>query len=265
MSTALLALATALLVAPRSVGARRLRGLAPAARRRWVWLRPRSALGTAVLAFAPALLVFGLAPALSAALAAASVHRRLAQRVSARHRARDTGALTAAVEVLVAELGTGAHPAAACTVAAGEVEGTVHRVFTEAAARTRLGGSAADGLRSGVPALDAELERVAAAWRVAEQHGIALAGLLDSVRRDLAGRSRFARRTQAGLAGARATASVLAGLPLLGIALGQAVGAQPVQLLLTETAGGVLLLVGTVLVCSGLAWTGRITARVVAS
>lgn len=265
MSAVLCLLAGALLVAPGSVGGRRLRGITVTAGRRWVWLRPSSALGTAVLASMPVLLVCGLAPALSAALAGACVHRRLAQRVAARRRARDTAALAAAVEVLVAELGTGAHPATACTVAAGEVEGTVHRVLTEAAARTRLGGSATDGLRSGDPALDVELERVAAAWRVAEQHGIALAGLLDAVRRDLVGRRRFARRTEAGLAGARATASVLAGLPLLGIAMGQAVGARPVQLLLTETAGGVLLLVGTVLVCSGLAWTGRITARVASS
>jgi len=49
---------------------------------------------------------------------------------------------------------------------------------------------------------------------------------------------------------------------LLGIALGQAVGAAPVQLLLGSTAGGLLLVVGTALVCAGLAWSGAITAAV---
>jgi len=82
------------------------------------------------------------------------------------------------------------------------------------------------------------------------------------VRRDLTGRSRFRSRTEAGLAGARATAAILAALPLLGIALGQAVGAAPVQLLLGSTAGGLLLVVGTALVCAGLAWSGAITAAV---
>jgi len=56
---------------------------------------------------------------------------------------------------------------------------------------------------------------------------------------------------------------VLAGLPLLGIALGQAIGAAPLALLLRDTTGGLLLVVGTVLVCLGLWWTERITARAV--
>lgn len=82
------------------------------------------------------------------------------------------------------------------------------------------------------------------------------------MRGDVVGRTRFRRRTDAGLAGARATGAVLAALPLLGIALGQAVGAAPVALLLGSTSGGLLLVVGTALVCAGLAWTGRITAQV---
>jgi len=101
------------------------------------------------------------------------------------------------------------------------------------------------------------------AWHVAEERGVALADLLDAVRRDLVGRIRFRSRTEAGLAGARSTAAVLAGLPLLGIALGQAIGAAPLALLLRDTTGGLLLVVGAVLVCLGLWWTERITARAV--
>lgn len=262
MSPVLLVLATALLVAPGTVGARRLHGLSPGVRVRTTLPRTTSTLGTALVVAALTAVLVGPLPALAAGLVATTAHRRVLARRRARRDARAATDLAAAVEVLVAELRVGAHPATACAVAAAEVGEPVHRVLAEAAARARLGGSAADGLRSGDPGLDTELDRVAAAWRVADERGVALAELLDAVRRDLAGRARFRRRTDAGLAGARATATVLAGLPLLGIALGQAVGAAPVQLLLSSTAGGLLLLVGTALVCAGLAWSGRITARV---
>ncbi|ETT28360.1 hypothetical protein RR21198_6032, partial [Rhodococcus rhodochrous ATCC 21198] len=75
-------------------------------------------------------------------------------------------------------------------------------------------------------------------------------------------RMRLRSRTEAGLAGARATATVLAALPALGVALGQMMGAAPVTVLLGDGLGGVLLVVGTVLACAGLLWTDRIATRV---
>ncbi|MFD4181263.1 hypothetical protein ACFWPB_09120, partial [Rhodococcus sp. NPDC058514] len=67
---------------------------------------------------------------------------------------------------------------------------------------------------------------------------------------------------EAGLAGARATAAVLACLPVLGIALGQLMGAGPLRVLLSGGLGGLLLILGTLFVCAGLLWTDRITGRV---
>ncbi len=64
------------------------------------------------------------------------------------------------------------------------------------------------------------------------------------------------------MAGARATAVILAGLPLLGILLGQLIGAQPLSFLLSGHAGGWLLVVGLALACGGLLWSDRITDRV---
>ncbi|MGB2720736.1 MAG: secretion protein F, partial [Rhodococcus sp. (in: high G+C Gram-positive bacteria)] len=107
-----------------------------------------------------------------------------------------------------------------------------------------------------------ELARLAAAWRVADEHGLALAELLDAVREDMLGRRRFRERTDASLAGARATALVLAGLPILGVALGQLMGANPLQILLGGGLGGMLLLIGTALGCAGLLWTDAITGKV---
>ena len=108
----------------------------------------------------------------------------------------------------------------------------------------------------------AQLERVAAAWAVSDRHGLALAELLSATRTDLLGRIRLRARTEAGLAGARATATVLAGLPALGVALGQAMGAAPISVLLGDGLGGALFVFGTGLACAGLLWTDRISARV---
>ena len=263
MNGALLALAAALMIAPGQSARARLRSFAHPTAAGLALPRHVSTMGAVLLGAALGATIGGPLPAVAAALIAATAHRKWTQRRQARDDGHAGDSLAAALEVLIAELRVGAHPAVACAVAAEEVDGPVSLVLSEAAARARLGASAAEGLHAHQPGLDAELGRVAAAWRVAEERGVALADLLDAVRRDLTGRIRFRSRTQAGLAGARSTAAVLAGLPLLGIALGQAIGAAPLALLLRDTVGGFLLLAGTVLVCAGLWWTGRITAKAV--
>jgi hypothetical protein len=52
-------------------------------------------------------------------------------------------------------------------------------------------------------------------------------------KRDIVERTRFSTRVHAGMAGARATAAVLAGHPVLGVALGQLIGAYPLRFLLS--------------------------------
>jgi tight adherence protein B len=91
-----------------------------------------------------------------------------------------------------------------------------------------------------------------------------LAELLEAARRDLLARIRFGSRVDSALAGARATAAVLAALPILGIGLGQLMGATPVRVLLGGGAGAALLVVGTGLACAGLLWSDAITRRVAA-
>ena len=75
-----------------------------------------------------------------------------------------------------------------------------------------------------------------------------------------AARQRFSTQVAAKLAGARATATILAALPVLGVLLGQLIGAHPLRFLLG--AGGWLLVAGTTLACGGLLWSDRITDRV---
>jgi len=99
-------------------------------------------------------------------------------------------------------------------------------------------------------------------WQLASDHGLAIATLMRAAQRDIAERQRFSARVSSSMAGARATATILAGLPVLGVLLGQLIGARPLSFLLGGHAGGWLLVVGSVLACGGLLWCDRITDRI---
>lgn len=194
-------------------------------------------------------------------VATATVRMRRARR--GRRHSTECGYLLDALSAVIAELRVGAHPSAAAAVAAREAAGIAAQAFAVGAARSRLGGSGADGLLRPHTVIAAELVRVADAWRVAERHGLALAELLAAARADLAARIKFRHRTEAALAGARATAAILAVLPVLGIGLGQLMGAQPLRVLLFSSIGTYLLPLGAGLACAGLLWADEITRRVV--
>lgn len=262
MSAALLCLAGSLIVLPASDARGRLvvlRGSEQPRSRIHVDARVWSA-----LICVPAFLLAGVCGALACAVLLVTVHLRVRRGRCDREQQVERRGLLDGLDIVIGELRIGAHPASACEAAASECSGTAGAALAAASARSRLGGSAADGLRHTESSIGPELERIATAWGVAERHGIALAELLEAARSDLQGRMRFRSRTESGLAGARATGTVLAGLPVLGIALGQLMGAAPLRVLFGGGLGGVLLVVGTVLACVGLLWTDAITARVTA-
>ncbi|GAB2665214.1 hypothetical protein GCM10027169_29330 [Gordonia jinhuaensis] len=202
----------------------------------------------------------------------------------------------AALEVLIAELSVGAHPVHAFRQAgiearhAGADEQTL-AVLTRMVGNAELGGDVRAGLvvkgatrrtalslntigaANNVGAANefgaasspgAEWLAVADACAIAERHGLPLAELLTATRTDIAARGRFAERARASLAGARATSVVLALLPLLGIGLGQAIGAAPLSTLFGAGVGPVLLLIGVTLTVMGVEWAERISRRAVA-
>jgi tight adherence protein B len=266
-------LAAAVLCWPAHPGRARLTGLcrpgalAPVALTNWA-RRGRLLLG-ALAAVAGALLA-GLAGALAAAMVTGIA--TWCARVSRGRNAAATAAtgLSDALGVLVAELRAGAHPADALQAAADshtgapQVASDVARVLATVAATARLGGDVPAALRNAGPAqLRCWWDRLAGAWSLAEQHGIALADVLDAVRCDTEYRARFAAEVQARLAGPRATAVVLATLPLLGVGLGQAMGAAPLRVLCDTAVGHLLLVVGTALACAGVWWSARLISRAV--
>jgi tight adherence protein B len=151
------------------------------------------------------------------------------------------------------------------------------RTAAATAARSRaldaLAGLAAD-LRAGLapeparaaaqPVLDAVppvRDRVAAAWRVADVTGAPLADLLDRLEVDLRSLERVRLTAAAHAAGTRATAGLLAVLPVAGIALGYGMGADPLRVLLHTPVGAACAGAAVLLQLAGLAWTNRL-ARV---
>ncbi|TDD87469.1 secretion system protein [Saccharopolyspora karakumensis] len=164
-----------------------------------------------------------------------------------------------AMRLLVAQLRAGAHPANAAEGAAAEAGPGVAALFRDLAATARLGGDVS--ALAGRPR--APVRRLTRAWDLAERHGVALAVLLDSLRRDVERRTAFRREVTAKMAGPRATAGVLTGLPVLGLGFGQAAGASPLAVFGSGPAGQLLLLVGVALLIAGVLWSSRLTRSVV--
>ena len=259
MIVSALALAMALLIAPASVG-HRVATLQPAVRTRLpVPHRALAALGGLALCVWLPWTVVAAAAALTATVLARRRQRRRAQ-----NRAADADVLQGALDILVGELRVGAHPVAALRVAARESPGRIADALGMVAARALLGADVAAGLRSAGARSSApgHWERLAVCWELAQIHGLAIATLVQAAQRDITERERFRGRVQAAMAGARATAVILAGLPILGVLLGHAIGAEPLAFLVGRPAGGWLLLVGVILICPGLLWSDRITSGV---
>jgi len=263
MSVALVCTALALLIPPKARQRRRfeaiLRPVRSVARS-----RPDLTYRLGAVAGCAAALALGSGPLVAAALLAATVGIRTRRAARDKAHRAECGHLLDAMDAVIAELRVGAHPSPAARVAAGESDGFAARAFAVSSARSRLGGSGPDGLRNPGSVIGTELERIADAWHVAERHGLALAELLSAARSDLDARIRFRNRTEAALAGPRASAMVLAGLPLLGIGLGQLMGAAPVNVLFASPAGMLLLPLGTALACAGLLWSDAITGKAMA-
>lgn len=274
MSTALCVLALALVVHPVAASAR-----IGVEQKTHV---PKEFLLTIAVVFCvvSVLLAVGtVALAVAGAMAAATIVITVRQYLRRRTRIADTKALGSYIGQLAADIDSGAHHFRAVQTAAVQMDADsaprVRMLAESAAAQARFGHSPAHAFaqysrgshdsdnKHGAQVDLPQLHRLAVLWSAAGRHGIALAGLLDSLHRSIDGGLRHRSATAASLQGPQATAVILTCLPLAGIVMGMAMGAQPITFLLTTSLGGICLVAGVGLSCAGFVWSQRITNKAV--
>lgn len=168
--------------------------------------------------------------------------------------ARRRRAVLELCDALGAELAGGMPAASALEHACG-----VSGEWSAVVSTSRLGGDAVGRLRSFSAAPGAAgLGAVAAAWQVSAQTGAPLADVLDQVAAGLRHDEEARLEVSAALAPPRATARLLAVLPLFGLALGASMGARPLDFLLGTGPGRLCLAVGVALAVVGVAWVERL-------
>jgi tight adherence protein B len=157
---------------------------------------------------------------------------------------------------LAGELASGVPPARALAAAAAEWP----ELFGPAAGRAALGGDPVSALHetSATPGAGA-LRAVAAAWAVSERTGAGLSAVLVAVADSVRAEATVRREAEAQLATVRATARLMAGLPVATLLLFSA-GDGDAAGFLTGTAVGVgCLVLAVVFVAAGLFWVDRVS------
>ncbi|MET7484025.1 type II secretion system F family protein [Streptomyces sp. NPDC005538] len=174
-------------------------------------------------------------------------------------------AVIALCSTLAGEVRAGRQPGEALLRAALD-SGGLGEAQAAVLAAARFGGDVPGALTSAArqPGADGLLG-LAACWRVAVDQGAGLAAGLDRLEGALRADRDQRADLRAQLAGARATAVMLAGLPVLGLLLGTAMGADPLHVLLHSGAGLGCLVLGGSLEGLGLWWAWRIVRGVEAA
>ncbi|KAF3469706.1 hypothetical protein GL259_21495 [Streptomyces sp. Tu 3180] len=182
-------------------------------------------------------------------------------RLAARERrARESrgDAVIALCGAFAGEVRAGRQPGAALVSAARD-SGGLGDAQAAVLAAARFGGDVPEALAAAAGRPGAEgLRGLAACWRVAVDQGAGLADGLDRLEAALRAERDQRADLRAQLAGARATAVMLAALPAVGLALGTALGADPLHVLLHTPSGLGCLAAGGVLEGLGLWWVLRI-------
>jgi len=106
------------------------------------------------------------------------------------------------------------------------------------------------------------LADAAAAWSIADATGAPLAVVLERVSDAVQATVDVDREVAVEAAPARATARLMAFLPLIGIGLGTTLGADPLGVLIGTGLGVGCLIAGLALACAGVWWIERLVAVV---
>lgn len=213
---------------------------------------------SAVLGRPPARLRAGPAARLQPLLArlrSALGRRRTAEQE--RHRAME------ACTVLASELRAGRSAGPALDAAAAVASGPTATALRSAASAASLGGEVPAALTApaGESAVPDLLRGLAACWAVCASTGSGLAAAVERLGEAERAAAEQRQAVEVELAGPRATARLLAVLPVVGLLMAAGLGAAPLAFLLGTAAGRVCLLGGVLLEVAGLRWTGRLAGR----
>lgn len=249
------------LSAPRPA-ARRLEGWRPAvsgAKPTGSALGGREVLLAIVLATAFAAAHLPLVLAVASGLVPVGAAKLRLHRQRERERAAREAAVADLTFALAGELRAGRTPSEALRASAASA-GPLSDVLLLAAQSVAVGGSASAELAAAASLPGAErLRSVAAAWRVAESAGGRVAIVLDRLGEAMDRDDQVRRELAAALAAPKATTMLLAGLPVVGLAMGQAIGAHPFHLLFYKPLGWGLLIAAAVLDVAGVVVSRRIS------
>lgn len=237
----------------------RLAGLRPVAARTgalsWWW-------GPSLAAVA-LMLLSGPAAAVGGAFAVLLGYRSWRRRQEASAREVERAGAAEALAVLVAELRAGQQPGRALAAAAEVAVGPFAATLLVAARSAQVGADPAECLvneaeASAVPQL---LKGLAACWTVCASTGSSLAAAVEVLAQGLRAQHEQHLALEAELAGPRATAVMLAALPLAGLSLAAGLGARPLHVLLHTPVGLGCLAAGVSLDLVGLWWTRWLVSR----
>lgn len=175
-----------------------------------------------------------------------------------RRSAADRAAVLEVCDLLAADLGAGRPPGAALASAAERWPPLAPVVEA-----LRLGADVPDAFRelAGERRGAAELRWVAGAWQVAHDSGQGLSAALERTAAGLRARRRTRRLVDSELASARATARLVACLPLAVLLMGSGAGSDPWAFLLATPVGWGCLVVGVGLLAIGLWWIERLADK----
>lgn len=180
----------------------------------------------------------------------ADLARRLQRRRRRRRHRTTVSQVLIATEGLRADLQAGLPPVRALAAAA-----RISPALLPVVRAAEVGASVPQALVHQATILEVPaLRSIAAAWSLGERSGASLALTLGTVASQLRDQDELQRLVDGEMAAARATAALLAILPIAVMALGSGLGADPGGFLFHSVPGGLCLLLGVGLIHAGFAW-----------
>ncbi|MCS4492087.1 type II secretion system F family protein [Corynebacterium sp. ES2794-CONJ1] len=158
---------------------------------------------------------------------------------------------------IAAELSAGATPAAALAAGAAEPSDEQLRMTLELAA-SRAAMDINQGIKELADSQNPALITLATAWTLSLHHGIALTEITARIRKMLEDRHQSAERAHAAMQGPVLSGWMLAFLPVIGVAMGGAMGINTLAFYVSNSLGQLVFFLGITAQALGIFFTHRI-------